>query len=232
MSAVRPKNSSGNEDVTMQRSTPEPHDEQTPVPTYVAMTPVRVMVNTLAVLFVLGLVWLLIQVRSIVLLLILGILLAAAIDPIVYRLRRRGFSRGQAIVTIYGAILLALGITLYLVVPPLITQAAALIDNTPGYIDTLHENALASDNNFIRTVGYRSVTRVEQIYRDLQTNPPIEANQALRVATSVFGVLFTTISVMIVAFYWMTEKALIKRVVLGLFPIDKRDRAHGMWDQI
>jgi predicted PurR-regulated permease PerM len=37
---------------------------------------------------------------------------------------------------------------------------------------------------------------------------------------------------MIVGFYWMTEKAIIKRVVLGLFPLRHRDRAHGLWDQI
>jgi predicted PurR-regulated permease PerM len=30
----------------------------------------------------------------------------------------------------------------------------------------------------------------------------------------------------------MTEKAIIKRVVLGLFPLTSRDRAHAIWDEI
>jgi predicted PurR-regulated permease PerM len=201
-------------------------------PSYEPWTPVRVMVNTLAVLFVLGLVWLLIQVRSIILLLILGILLAAAIEPLVFRLRRRGFSRGQAILTIYAGIVAILGLGLYLVVPPIITQSRELWGNIPDYIDDLRTRAAASDNSFISTVGVRTVNRLNRLYIDVQTNPPIEPNQAIGLATSAVGVVFTTISVMIVAFYWMTEKAIIKRVILGLFPLDRRDRAHAMWDEI
>ena len=113
-------------------------------PPYEPWTPVRVMVNTLAVLFVLGLVWLVIQVRSIILLVILGILLAAAIDPLVFRLRRRGFSRGQAILSIYAGIIAVLGLTLYLAVPPLITQSRELWSNIPDYITDLRERARAS----------------------------------------------------------------------------------------
>jgi predicted PurR-regulated permease PerM len=201
-------------------------------PPYEPWTPVRVMVNTLAVLFVLGLVWLVIQVRSIILLLILGILLAAAIDPLVFRLRRRGFSRGQAILSIYAGIIAVLGLTLYLAVPPLITQSRELWSNIPDYLTDFRETATASDNAFVRTVGVRTVDRLNRLYIDVQTDPPIEANQAIGLATSAVGVVFTTVSVMIVAFYWMTEKAIIKRLILGLFPLDRRDRAHAMWDEI
>ncbi len=196
------------------------------------ITPVRAMVITLAVLFVIGLVWLVIQIRSIILLLILGILLAAAIEPLVNRLRRRGFSRGQAILAIYAGIFAILGLALYLVAPPLIRQGTNLVGDIPQYLQNFQRQALASDNDFVRTAGFRSINRVEALYNDLRTSPPIQATQAIGLVTSVFGILLTTVSVMIVAFYWMTEKAIIKRVALGLFPIERRDRAHEMWDQI
>lgn len=216
----------------MQPGTPDRPPQAPNRPIYVGMTPTRVMANTLAVLFVLGMVWLLVQVRSIVLLLILGILLAAAVEPIVYWLRRRGLSRGQAILSIYAAILAVIGLAGYLIVPTLIVQGQALIDDIPGRFTEYQQRALASDNKFIRTVGYNTLSRAEDVYENLEANPPIEANQAVRVVSSVVGVLFTTVSVMIVAFYWMTEKSIIKRVVLGLFPMHRRDRAHSMWDEI
>jgi predicted PurR-regulated permease PerM len=50
--------------------------------------------------------------------------------------------------------------------------------------------------------------------------------------TSVVGGVFTIFSILIVAFYWMTEKAIIKRLLLGLVPLDKRDEAHAIWDEI
>ena len=196
------------------------------------LTPTRVMVNTVAVLFVLGLAWLLIQVRSVFLLLIVGILFAAAIEPLVNQLRRRGLSRGQGILTIYVAIIGLLTLALVLVVPPLITQATDLIEGIPGILDNLEDQALASDSAFINTAGLRTVRRAQTAYANLQANPPIESSTALGLVTSVVGVVFTTVSVLIVAFYWMTEKAIIKRVLLGLFPLDKRDRAHSLWDEI
>jgi predicted PurR-regulated permease PerM len=48
----------------------------------------------------------------------------------------------------------------------------------------------------------------------------------------VLGVFFTIVSLMIVAFYWMTEKVTVKRVILGLFPFSRRARAHAIWDEI
>jgi len=54
------------------------------------LTPGRVMVLTLSVLFVIGVVWFVIQIRHVVLLVIVGILIATAIEPGVNALRRRG----------------------------------------------------------------------------------------------------------------------------------------------
>ena len=199
---------------------------------YPQMTPARVMVNTAAILFVVGLAWLLIQVRTIIVILILGILLAAAIEPLVNRLRRRGFRRGQAILLIYAGILLTLIAGLYLVVPPLLTQATDLIDSIPELLTNLETQAITSQNEFIQSSGYRILLRIHAAYNEFRDNPRIEGRTALSWFTTVVGFLFTTITVMIVAFYWLTEKSIIKRLILGLFPLRHRDRAHGLWDQI
>lgn len=199
---------------------------------YPHMTPKQVMINTAAVLFVVGLAWLAIQVRSIILLLILGILFAAAIEPLVFRLRRRGLTRGQSILVVYVSLIGSLGLTGYLIVPPLITQGSALIDQIPDILMQLRDSARTSENDFINTSGVRTLNRALAAYNSLRANPNIEGGTALSFATTVIGVVFTIVSTMIVAFYWMTEKAIIKRLVLGLFPLDKRDRAHTIWDNI
>jgi len=196
------------------------------------MSPVQVMVNTMAVLFVLAMAWLLIQIQTIVILLILGIIFSAAIEPIVYRLRRRGFSRGQGIISVYVLLLGLLGVGLYLVVPTLIRQGSALVEAIPTILTDLQTQALASQNDFIRTSGYRTLQRIEDAYAEIRQSPRIAGGQVVGVATSVLGLLFTVVTVLIVAFYWMTEKAIIKRVMLGIVPLAKRDLAHAIWDEI
>ncbi len=199
---------------------------------YPPATPVRTMLNTAAVLFVLGLAWLLIQVRSIILVLILGIVLAAAIEPIVYRLRRKGLTRGQAIMTVYVGLIALFSLGIYLIFPPLVRQGGALFDSIPGILDDLETQARQSQNEFIRSSGRNTLDNIGDAFREFRLNPPIEGTTALGFLTSIVGLLFTTITVLIVAFYWMTEKAIIKRVILGLFPLDRRDRAHALWDTI
>jgi predicted PurR-regulated permease PerM len=196
------------------------------------MSPARVMVNTAAVLFVIGLAWLLVQVRTIIVILILAILLAAAIEPLVHRLRRRGFRRGQAILTVYAGILLTLIVSIYLIVPPLITQATGLVESIPAILENLRNQAIASDNRFIQTSVYRTILRLESAYREFSENPRIEGRTALGWFTTALGFLFASVTTMIVAFYWMTEKAIIKRLILGFFPLRHRDRAHSLWDTI
>ncbi len=196
------------------------------------MSTTRVMINTAAVLFVIAIAWLLIQIRPILIILVLAIILAAAIEPFVTRLRRVGMTRGQSILTVYAGILVALGLTLYLVVPPVAGQVIELVNSIPDIIASLRDQAAASNNEFLRTTGVRSLDRLAIAYNQFRESPDVESSTALNVVTSVFGLIFTTFSVMIVAFYWMTEKAIIKRLTLGLIPLHRRASAHAIWDEI
>lgn len=195
-------------------------------------TPKQVMVNTVAVLTVLFGAWLLVQIRSTLVLLVIGILFASAIEPLVNRLRRRGLRRGQAILLVYLALLALLIAVAVAVVPPLVQQGSTLFDDIPNIIGDLREQAISSDSAFIRRNGVRAADEALDYYNRVKAQPPIEQDQALSFATSIGGGIFTAVTVLIVAFYWMTEKAIVKRLVLGLFPIQKRDRAHALWDEI
>jgi len=192
----------------------------------------QVMINTAAVLAVLFLAWFVIQVRSTLVLLLIGILFASAIEPIVSRLRRRGLGRAQSILAVYFALLVLLALLIVAVAPPLVTQGTKLVNDVPTLLEDLRAEALRSDNEFIRESGSKGIDEALDAYQRIRESPPIQQDQALSFATTIGGSIFSVVTVLIVAFYWMTEKAIVKRLILGLFPMDRRDRAHGMWDQI
>lgn len=192
----------------------------------------RLVLYTLAVIAVVALAWLVIQIRSIIFVMALGIIFAAAIEPLVFRLRRAGFKRGQAILIVYATLLTVIIGGLYLLVPMIVHQFASLDEAIPDMFDQLRQRALDSDNAIIRQWGYQALWRIENTYLRIRTSPEIGQDQALGVATSALGILFTIVSLLIVAFYWMTEKATLKRVLLGLFQLRHRARAHEIWDEI
>jgi predicted PurR-regulated permease PerM len=190
------------------------------------------MLCTAAAIAVLGFAWLAIQIRTILLLLVLAIIFAAAIEPLVFRLRRAGLGRGQAILSVYLCLVAIVAVTIYVIVPQLIGQISAFDKAIPDIFDNLRKQALESDNTFIKRTAYQSLWRIQQTYERVRSSPQIGQDQALGLATSVIGVLFTTVSLLVISYYWMTEKATIKRVILGLFPFSKRARAHAIWDEI
>jgi predicted PurR-regulated permease PerM len=190
------------------------------------------MLCTAAAIAVLGFAWLAIQIRTILLLLVLAIIFAAAIEPLVFRLRRAGLGRGQAILSVYLCLVAIVAVTIYVIVPQLIGQISAFDKAIPDIFDNLRKQALESDNTFIKRTAYQSLWRIQQTYERVRSSPQIGQDQALGLATSVIGVLFTTVSLLVISYYWMTEKATIKRVILGLFPFNKRARAHAIWDEI
>ncbi len=192
----------------------------------------RLILYTLAVIAVLALAWIVIQIKSIIFVLMIGIILAAAIEPLVFRLRRAGFRRGQAILIVYALLLAIVGGGLYLIVPLIVEQFASLDAAIPDMFDKLRERALASDNALISQTGYATLWRIQNTYLRIRNSPEIGQDQAVGAATSAIGILFTLVSLLIVAFYWMTEKATIKRVILGLFSLRHRARAHEIWDEI
>lgn len=196
------------------------------------LSPLRLMLYTAAVLAVLALAYLLSRVGAVLVVVVLSVILAAAIEPIVYRLRRRGLGRGQAILSIYVALLLAIGFGFYAVLPPVVRQGGALIDSIPAILNSFEDQAEVSENRFIRETGTATVRRVQQFYRDTQESPPVGGATAFQLVTSTFGLLFTFITTLILAFYWLTEKAIIKRLFLGLLPPRFRNRAHGIWDNV
>src|SRR3712207_7926805 len=67
-------------------------------------------------------------------------------EPLVNYLRRRGLRRGQAILSIYLTILLAIAAGVLAIVPTIIDQGTNLIDNLPGILEDRKSTRLNSSH--------------------------------------------------------------------------------------
>lgn len=199
-----------------------------------AMTPRQTAINTVVILGVLFVAWTVIQIRGILLLLILGILFGAAIEPLVHRLRTERLTRGQAILVVYLNLILILFVMSVLLVPSLVTQGRALFDEVPNIMANARSEAAGIESDSVREAIVQGTREVDRTYRELSGGEgvDVEGETAVRYAISVGGVLFTIVTVLIVAFYWLTEKTLIKRAFIHAIPHAGRDRVYHAWDEI
>jgi predicted PurR-regulated permease PerM len=192
--------------------------------------------NTMAVLGVLLVAVVLVQIKEILILFLIGVLLASAIEPIVARLHARGLGRGQSVIVAYAFLFVILGGLLAILVPTVIGEIARFSSTAPNLIDDLRESVRTSQSAFIRDNGPYFLDQIQN--RIAQVDIPTE--RALTLATyvpSIFGYfiqgLITIVTTLMVGFYWLTEKPIIKRVFLSFFVSDdRRTQALTIWDDI
>lgn len=75
--------------------------------------------------------WLIVQLWTVVVVLLVALVLVGTFDPLVAWLERRGLKRGRALALIFLVMALALGAVLLVTVPPLVTQLLHIIDDAP-----------------------------------------------------------------------------------------------------
>ena len=99
------------------------------------------------VILVLAGLWLLGQLWSLLLLLFIALLLAAALDPVVTRLERRGWPRAASVTLIVLVLVGVVALILLLLVPPVIDEGTEFATALPGYVD--EARGLLNDNEAI-----------------------------------------------------------------------------------
>lgn len=200
------------------------------------LTPGRVALNTMAVLAVLGAAAILVQVKQIVILFLIGILFASAIEPIADRLRARGLGRAQSVLIVYIVLAIVVGSLLALLLPTVAGELARFFTAAPNLIGEMRESVRTSQSQFIRANGPYLLDQIERRVAGVE----IPTEQALTVAAylpTIFGYflqgLLAIVTTLMIAFYWITEKPIIKRVFLSFFTSEERRlRAHTIWDDI
>lgn len=184
------------------------------------------MYTATALLVALGFVFVYL-VRNVIFLIFISILLATSIEPLVNRLRRGPFSRGTGILVIYTAIMAALAGVVILTVPPLIdegSRAVAGLSDQPKTDAAIKEGLGEGWLGNVAMSGYHSV-------RDLLNNPKLVEN-GLSVGLTVFEILFSAVTVFVIAFYWLSERPVIKRVIFSFIKEEKRPRGRQLWDSV
>ena len=189
---------------------------------------------TLVVILVVGGFYLLWRIQEVLILLVLAILFATAIEPLVNWLRRGPFSRGQGILIVYsGIFLVLLGLGMF-VVPNLIGQLTQFVDSLPHQIAALRPRIEEIELAPLRALLLRGVEVAGPVVQHGLEEPvsAAETEQLVGVGSAFAHSLFSVITVFLLAFYWLTERAAIKRGILRLVPADQARHVNATWVEV
>jgi predicted PurR-regulated permease PerM len=166
-------------------------------------------------------------IREILFLFLVAVLLATAIEPLVLRLRRGPFSRGQGILIVYSAIMLSIAGLLVVTVPVVLAEAGSFSETYPLALDRVRDLVYGVDP---RVLG----PAVEQVVaRAAPASPSGDPGEtALTVGLTLAEAVFAAVTVFMVAYYWLTERVEIKRALLSVFPRTRRVVVGTIWNEI
>ncbi len=200
------------------------------VQTVAIKLPAAEIARAALVLVALGLgLFLLWTVHKVVFLLFLGILLATAIEPLVNRLRRGPFSRGSGVLVVYTGIVLVLGLPLMLFAPGLFAQVDRSVSAIPESIANLRPSAEQLRPQALKDIAISGIDRVADSVR----NPAApEPENLLELAAATAEGILEFITVFFLAFYWLIERATIKRAVLRLVPRRRAKDVNAVWLEV
>ena len=163
---------------------------------------------------------------SILILIFIALFLAVGLNPIVVRLQRWGLPRGLAVAVVgLGVVALLCGGLLALV-PPLVTQANALADNVPDYIEQLRRSDTLRELND----QYQIIDRLQSAAT--AANVTRAASGVLGGAQVVFGALFNVLTVVVLTIYFMAGFERLRRGAYKLIPASRRRRVEVIADEI
>ncbi len=89
------------------------------------------------ILATIGGVWLFLQLRAVVLLVVVALVFAGTFNPLVEWMERRGIKRIYALTLLFVALLLATSLLIFLTVPPFLEQLAQIVRDAPRHREQL-----------------------------------------------------------------------------------------------
>jgi predicted PurR-regulated permease PerM len=184
----------------------------------------------MVVALVVGGIYLLSKIQEALLLLFLAIIFATAIEPLVNRLRRGPFSRGQGILVVYTGLFALLVLLGFLLVPPILDQGARFVEMLPERIAALRPYVQEIGVQPLRTALLNAMGQAQPAVRQTLEQPvAAEPEQLVATGGALLHTLVSIVTVFLLAFYWLTERASIKRAILRMVPPARARQVNATW---
>jgi predicted PurR-regulated permease PerM len=170
-----------------------------------------------------------VKVQIILVLVLLAILFATIIERPVIEIEKRRIPRGLAILIVYIAIIGSL-VLLSLIIAPVISEEADTFKReAPAQLGQLRSEWRGSSNPILSGPGEELLGRAISAIND-----PPEPGQdtAMNVLISIAGAVVGIMTALVVAFYYLMEKALLRRLILQQLRAENRTRVERVWDNV
>jgi predicted PurR-regulated permease PerM len=184
------------------------------------------MTGAAGVAVTIGLVELLLKARSVLILVIVALFIAAGLDPLARWLTRKGLPRWAAVVVVLLTVFAVIGGFIAAAVPPLAAQTSALVHEMPKYADELkdHNSTLGKLN-----AKYDIQQRLTSL---LSTKGTALIGGVLGAGELVISAFSSFVLVLVLTVYFLASMEKTKLLFYRLIPQSRRERGILLGEEV
>jgi predicted PurR-regulated permease PerM len=196
----------------------QPHHDRTPSR---LLTPVGLFVA-------LAVAYFLFEIRFVVVLVLVALLYATIIERPVRALERRRIPRRAAVLLLELALVAAVIIPALLIAPAAGRELNHFRKDEPASLRQTEASWATSSNAILRGPGRRGLHR---IIAAIET-PSSSSTRTTKTAVRGLRILLGGLACLIMAYYYLAEKDLLRELALDAVPRTQRDRCNRLWDDV
>lgn len=184
---------------------------------------------------VLILFWIVIQMGSLLVTALMAVLLGTVLEGPVQRIQARHVPRPAAIAMVYVVVIAAIVLLGLLIVPVVREQFNIFQEGFPETVNELREDWSASDNGLLSGPGVGALDAVAEFFDQPAQSVEVSgqtAETAIPILTSVVGSIISVVTALVVTFYYLLEKKLIRRLVIEQLPLRSQARVDQLWTSV
>lgn len=171
--------------------------------------------------------WLVVRLRSLIVMLLVSLFLAFAMEPAANYLARHGWRRGLATATVF-AVLVGVVVVLVTAFGSLfVDQVSQLIDAIPGYAQQLVDFLNHHLGTDLEGSKLASQLRTNEGVRSFVTGV---AAAAVGLSTTLVGLVLQCLTVGLFTFYLVADGPRLRRTVCSVLPPDRQQLAMRIWE--
>jgi predicted PurR-regulated permease PerM len=169
----------------------------------------------------------LVQARSVIILIVVSMFLAIGLNPLVQWLTDRNMRRGSAIGIVFLVVIGAFVGFGFAVVPPVVEQSDAFVQELPAYLDDLRKNSTVRQFD----EDYGVIERAQDYVTSGALGERLFGG-IVGVGRVVLNAVFSALSVLIMTLYFLAALPSMKRQAYRLVPASRRQRVQLLTDEV
>jgi predicted PurR-regulated permease PerM len=181
----------------------------------------KIILKVFGVALALVFLWL---IRDIIVILLLSIIFASAMEPLVRYFKLRKVPRAASVLAVYVIVLAVAGAVVSLLIPPVLSQFSLLSDNLPQYTEQFRSQ-FPVVNELMGGIDLGDA--IKQIFSTVNGGESV-----LNRTVGVFNGFFTFITVLVISFYLVAEEKGMREFIRSLVPPHYQEFTMGLVDSI